>query len=83
MDNYYKWMVKEKGKIRMKREISASVKESGEHKNTKDAEKHQSLSFTKEETSSLSFLIFLRVTIIYGVIATPKTRMLVPMPIRR
>jgi len=28
MDNYYKWMVKEKGKLKMEKEISASAKES-------------------------------------------------------
>jgi len=52
INSYYnKWMVKEKGKIRMKREISASVKESEEHRNTKDAEKHHSLIMNKNNYS--------------------------------
>lgn len=52
INSYYnKWMVKEKGKLRMKREISASVKESEEHRNTKDAEKHHSLIMNKKNYS--------------------------------
>jgi len=52
INSYYnKWMIKEKGKLRMIRENSASVKESGEHRNTKDAEKHHSLIMNKKSYS--------------------------------
>lgn len=41
----------EKRKLRVGKEISESVKESGEHKNANDAEMHQSLPMNKKSTS--------------------------------
>jgi hypothetical protein len=46
-------MVKEKGKLKMEKEISASVKKSEEHQNTKDAEKHHSLTMNKKYPKNL------------------------------
>ena len=52
INSYYnKWLVVEKGRLKIVREISASVKESGEHRNTKDAEKHHSLQMNKKNYS--------------------------------
>ena len=52
INSYYnKKLIIKKGKLKLKRKISSSAKESEEHSNAKDAEKHHSLSMNKKNYS--------------------------------